>query len=98
MGTSIIFKLPDGAGALAKALNCLEAIDLVHIESKPDVTGKYEFYAETMTKATDDLFKAAIEKLTEITQVKISRTRNPSSFYSVIYSGWSDLSWIDYSS
>ena len=71
MGTSIIFKLPDGAGALAKALNCLDAIDLVHIESKPDVTGKYEFYAETMTKATDDVFKAAIEKLTEITQVTI---------------------------
>ena len=69
MGTSIIFKLPDGAGALANALACLDDIDLVHIESKPDVTGKYEFYAETMTKSDDATFKAAIEKLTAISQV-----------------------------
>ena len=70
MGTSFIFKLPDGQGALANALACLDSIDLVHIESKPDVTGKYEFYAETMTKADDEQFKDAIAKLTDITQVR----------------------------
>ena len=70
MGTSIIFKLPDGAGALANALACLDDIDLVHIESKPDVTGKYEFYAETMTRSSDAKFKLAIEMLKDITQVK----------------------------
>ena len=68
MGTSIIFKLPEN-GSLATALACLEGVDLVHIESKPDVTGKYEFYAETMTLPNDDAFKSAISKLTEATKV-----------------------------
>ena len=47
VGTSIIFKLPNGPGTLASALKCLEGIDLMHIESKPDNRGSFEFYAET---------------------------------------------------
>ena len=47
VGTSIIFKLPNGPGTLASALKCLEGIDLIHIESKPDNRGSFEFYAET---------------------------------------------------
>ena len=49
VGTSIIFKLPNGPGTLASALKCLEGIDLMHIESKPDNRGSFEFYAETGT-------------------------------------------------
>ena len=34
---------------MASALKCLEGIDLMHIESKPDNRGSFEFYAETGT-------------------------------------------------
>ena len=34
IGTSIIFRVTEGAGALANVLKCLEKIDLFHIESK----------------------------------------------------------------
>ena len=67
VGTSIIFKLPNGPGTLASALKCLEGIDLIHIESKPDNRGSFEFYAETgklhkSPISTTDTFK--IHKMT----------------------------------
>merc|ERR1712235_86549 len=71
VGTSIIFKLPNGPGTLASALKCLEGIDLMHIESKPDNRGSFEFYAETATLPDDEDFKDAVAKLKEFTGLDV---------------------------
>jgi len=71
VGTSIIFKLPNGPGTLASALKCLEGIDLMHIESKPDNRGSFEFYAETATLPDDDDFKEAVSKLKKFTGLDV---------------------------